>query len=287
VPRLVLAAVLTLTAGAAHPSSAQPPPTRPTFRAGVEVVRLSVLVRGKSAPVVGLRAEDFEVRDNGVRQRIERITHEDLPLQLVLALDVSGSVRGEKLAAVKSASERALDGLRAQDRAALLTFADTVRQVAPMGGDIASLRRGVQGLEAEGGTALVDGTLAAIVLGDGVPGRTLAIVFTDGGETVSFLPESAALGAAQRTNLVVYAVRVDEKTSPFLRRIASATGGRVLDAAAGDLAATFAAILEEFRTRYVLSYTPTGVARKGWHRVAVRVKDRSAQVTVRDGYAVP
>jgi Ca-activated chloride channel family protein len=285
VPRFVVASALIVTAAATATASGEQ--ARPTFRAGVEVVRLSVLVQGKDAPVVGLRAEDFEVRDNGVRQRIERITHEDLPLQLVLALDVSGSVRGEKLVALKRASERALDGLRAGDRAGLLTFTDTVRQVVPLGGEIGLLRHGVQGLEAEGGTALVDGTLAAIVLGDGAAGRTLAIVFTDGGETVSFLPESAAVDAARRTNVVVYGVRVHERTTSFLRRIASATGGRVLDAGARDLADTFAAILDEFRTRYVLSYTPSGVGRKGWHRVAVRVKDRSATVTVRDGYAVP
>jgi VWFA-related protein len=278
------AAVLT---GAA-PGPQHPAPSAPRFPAAVEVVRLNVLVREGRSPVVGLRAADFEVRDNGVPQHVEHLAYDELPLSIVLALDVSGSLQGEKLVEVKRASLALLDRLRDGDRAALLTFADTLRLAAPLTEDHGLLRRRVEGLEAQGGTSLRDGAFAAMAIGDGVAGRVVAIVFTDGRETVSWLPEWAVVDAAERTEVVVYAVRIDKKASPFLGRVASATGGRVLDrGSASSLSQTFTAILDEFRTRYVLTYTPVGVARKGSHRLDVRLKSRSAKVTVRESYVVP
>src|SRR5258706_15969356 len=66
----------------------------PHFPVNVEVVRISVLVKGRDGPLPNLAAADFEVRDNGVPQEIEAISSEHLPLSLILAFDVSGSVQG-------------------------------------------------------------------------------------------------------------------------------------------------------------------------------------------------
>jgi VWFA-related protein len=282
--------VLAFTAMLASAASGlQPAPLdAQRFPSAVEVVRLNVLVRGREGPVRGLRASDFDVRDNGVRQQVEHLVYEELPLSVVLALDVSGSVKGEKLDAVKRASLGLLHELRDGDRVALLTFADTLRLSAPLGTNFDLIRQHVVRLEAEGGTSLQDGTFAAMAVGDGVEGRVLAIIFTDGGETASALPEWAVLDAAKRTDTVVYGVRIDEGASALLRRVTSATGGRILDrSSASRLSQSFIAILDEFRSRYVLTYTPAGVAPKGWHRLDVRLKDRPEKVIVREGYVVP
>ena len=71
----------------------------------------------------------------------------------------------------------------------------------------------------------------------------------------------------------------------FLRDLSEVTGGRLFSIeSTKDLASTFAGILEEFRMRYLVSYSPQGVALGGWHRLEVRVKHRGATVKARPGY---
>jgi Mg-chelatase subunit ChlD len=201
---------------------------------------------------------------------------------------VSGSVQGESLAELKRAGDQLIAGLREPDRAALLTFADTLRLPVSLGSDRDLIHRRLEALEAVGGTSLRDGAFTAMTLGEAAGRRALAILFTDGEESVSWLGESDVLEAARRTPVVVYGVRIGEKAAPFLGQVVKATGGRTLHLRwARELSEAFAEILQEFRTRYVVSYTPRGVVRSGWHRTSVRVKGRSARVLVRDGYSVP
>ena len=86
--------------------------------------------------------------------------------------------------------------------------------------------------------------------------------------------------------MTVYAVSVRENgRSEFLEQIAVATGGAVVEIeSTTDLGRTLIGILDEFRQRYVLSYSPRGVSRGGWHTLQVRVKGRRAAVTARAGY---
>ena len=259
----------------------------PRFEARVEVVKLSVLVRGTEGPILGLMAEDFEVRDNGVPQQVERVQLEELPLSVILAFDVSGSVKGDKLVELRRASHALIDGLKPGDKAALLTFAETLSLRPPLQTDLGPLRARIDALTADGGTSLVDGTFAALALGDAVLGRVLAMVFTDGQETASWLQQDYALDAARRTEVVVYGARVGREGQDFLGRVATTTGGRLLQVESPDrLRRAFLEILEEFRSRYVLRYTPRGGQRLGWHRLDVRVKGRSAKVVARKGYLV-
>ena len=257
----------------------------PSFPTRVEVVRVSVLVRGSQGPILNLRSTDFEVSDNGVRQEVETTMREELPLKVVLAFDVSGSLKGKSLGELKRAAHAVVDGLRPGDRAALLTFADTLRLKVLLSSDFATLHTQIAGLEAEGGTSLVDGTFAAFALGDGDPGRVMAIVFTDGVETSSWLRGADVVETAKQTDVVLYAVRLGDQGSSFLGRVTSVTGGRLLPVSSPDrLRQAFLDILNEFKARYVLSYTPRAVERKGWHRIDVRVRNQSAKVLARKGY---
>jgi len=92
---------------------------------------------------------------------------------------------------------------------------------------------------------------------------------------------------AKRTDIVVYGVMASPGQSRFLRDLSDTTGGRMLRGDGNeDLSAVFVKILDEFRQRYVLTYTPTGVSEPGWHELSVRVKRRGASVRVRPGYQV-
>jgi VWFA-related protein len=270
----------------------------PRFGTRVEVVKVSVRVEGTDGPILGLRATDFEVRDNGVLQVLDAAMFEGaegLPLNVILAFDVSGSmnfdvsksVKSQRMVALKRAAHALVDDLRPGDQAALLTFSTTLRLRQPLSGDFAALHTRIDALDAEGGTSLVDATFAAMALGDTVPGRVVAVVFTDGQENMSWLRQGDVLDAAKRSEVVVYGVRVGGEDSGFLDDVASTTGGRRLQAGSPkELQQAFLEILREFRTRYLLRYTPRGIKREGWHRLDVRVKGRPAKVLARKGYLV-
>ena len=83
-----------------------------------------------------------------------------------------------------------------------------------------------------------------------------------------------------------YAVTTERASrSRLLRDLADATGGDVVTVAATEaLAATFLHILEEFRYRYLVSFTPRGVAKGGWHSLRVRVRRSNVEVRARPGY---
>jgi hypothetical protein len=131
----------------------------------------------------------------------------------------------------------------------------------------------------------VDATFAGMMIGESDAGRSLVIVFSDGVDTTSWLSASSVLETAKRCDAVVYGVGVGKSRSSFPRDLTSATGGRLIEIqSTSDLNATFRGILDEFRQRYLLSYSPKGVAGAGWHRLDVRLKGRSATVKFRPGY---
>src|SRR5690349_16195702 len=76
------------------------------FTANVEAVRVDVLVSRGGQPVEGLTARDFQVRDEGVQQQVDHVAFEELPLNVVLALDASGSLTGPRERELRAASRR-------------------------------------------------------------------------------------------------------------------------------------------------------------------------------------
>ena len=258
----------------------------PTFSARVEAVRVDVLVTEDGQPLRGLGRADFDLLDNGVRQQIDLISFEQIPLNLVLVLDVSESVQGERLEHLRAASRTLLGGLKKGDHTALVAFSHVVSLRSPLTGDQSRLDAAIARIEAGGGTALIDAAYAGMVLGESDAGRSLLILFTDGIDTSSYLTRDAVLDTAKRSDAVVYAVAVGGAHDSFLREVARQTGGRVLElASTKDLSKSFVAILEEFRERYLLSYSPRGVARDGWHELTVRLRgQRTAAVKARPGY---
>jgi Mg-chelatase subunit ChlD len=85
-------------------------------------IRVDVLVTEGGRLVRGLNAHDFDVRDDGVRQTVSQVELEQIPLNLILVFDTSGSVAGDRLRALLEAGKALLDGLRERDRVALLSF---------------------------------------------------------------------------------------------------------------------------------------------------------------------
>ena len=259
-----------------------------TFKSRVESVRLDALVLDKGQPLLGLTADDFEVRDNGVVQAVTLLGVGSLPLDVVLVLDMSGSLSGERLGALRSAAGALLDALEPADRAALATFSHVIHRAQPLTHDAAAVRRALDRQIPSGATALVDAMFAAIGMTEPGDRRSLLIVFSDGIDTVSWLPPDAVVRAAERSDVVIYAVSTarPRQARPLLPQVTERTGGQLFEVDAAALASAFTRVLTEFRQRYVLSYTLSRPPSEGWHRLDVRLKKRAATVKARSGYRV-
>ena len=288
-------------------AAAVAPPRVPTFTTSVEAVYVDVFVTRDGQPVGGLTAQDFDLSDNGVRQDVSLVSVEAVPIVAVMVFDVSTSVAGARLDDLRAAGRALIAGLRPQDQPALVTFSHELQIAVPLGGDPSTVRRAVDKVEAGGHTALWDGLYAGLKL-PVAGGRPMVIVFTDGRDDLSWLSQEQVLKVARESEAVVYVVAITpryeevvkgasimrperELVEPVdirrVREIAEATGGRLWYAGvSAQLEPTFLRILAEMQSRYLLSFTPRGVKRAGWHRLSVKVKGRKGTVRNRTGYFV-
>jgi VWFA-related protein len=296
---------------------AAPVVAQTTFKSGVEAVRLDVSVMRDGRPIRGLTADDFIVTDNDVARRLESSSLEAAPLNVIMALDNSGSVMGDKLSHLIDAATAVANGLRDADQGALITFSERVDRHVPLTGDGRRLVRALSALSASGATALRDGVVAALALQQDEDHRTVLLVFSDGRDTASWLTERNVLDLIRRTKTIVHAIEIPEQqTAPpppivpalspntipgarpnvpgfasdpssFLRELTRAAGGRYWRATEpAQLGALFRAALDEMRTRYALTFYPPVPNQPGWHRLEVRLKRGSATIVARPGYWV-
>lgn len=257
----------------------------PTFRVGTETVRVDVLVTERGVPVKGLAATDFDVRDNGIEQRVELIAQDALPLSLVLVLDVSESVQGSRLVNLVAASDGLVTAAEPADQVTLLTFNHALRLAASQSRDREKVRRALARTNGFGMTALRDAVHAGLLLAEGGAGRGVVVVFSDGFDTSSWLSEDQVMSTARLADVLTYAVVIGPQQPRFLRDVTSATGGTLFHAESeAKLKAAFLAVLQDFKNRYVVGYRPTGVDTNGWHDLRVRVKRRPVRVQARPGY---
>ena len=136
-----------------------------------------------------------------------------------------------------------------------------------------------------GETALVDGVFAGMAIGEWDAGRSLQMVFSDGLDTMSFLDTNRVLDLGRRSDVVVYPIVTKGAKPEFLEELASLTGGRQYEVERNqELSSTFKEILDEFRFRYLLTYTPTNVPKGGWHKLEVRVNKPGTRIRARPGY---
>ena len=256
---------------------------QPIFKATVDSVRVDVEVRRGGRPVLGLTAADFEIVDDGVRQRAELIAATTLPLNVVLALDGSASLEAREREHLVAAGRRVVDALRPGETAALVTFSDRVAIQTLFTGDLPRLRTLVAAPMPLGDTVLHDAAHVAMLLGGTATGRALVILLSNGNDTASLLSETAVIDTARRTGTVVCVVTVGAESS-VLPKLSELTGGVFLKEASLDrVAARFGEILESFRQRYLVSFTPSGPGKAGWHTLTVKVKG-GGDVRARSGY---
>ncbi len=260
----------------------------PTFAVKQQEVRLEVLVTMHNKPVLGLTADDFEVFDNGVRQRVNFANEAHTPFNAVLVLDMSMSVAGERLFHLKSAGRQFLDALKTDERAALVTFSNVLSLDTELTDETWDIDERLDSVRPSGRSSVIDASFTGLMVAESRPGRPLVIVFSDGLDTSSWLTEDAVRDTAQSSDAVVYAVSIGRHPRfTFLRDLTQLTGGSLFEIeSTKDLDAAFLRILEEFRQRYLVTFSPGTSPKPGWHRLEVRVRDRSPNIKARPGYTV-
>ena len=288
------------------PLAGQAPPAQqpaPVFRAGADVVSVDVSVQRDRRPVTGLTAADFELLDNGVPQAITEVAYEKLPIDVTLVLDVSASVTGQVLDELRRALRQVRADLGPDDRLRLLAFNMRVQRLVDFGQPPAAIDEALAPLRGAGSSAVFDGLAVALTSLDTPGRRRFIVLFSDGQDSSSITDAETLLDVARRSSptvAVILGSTTDARAASLLRttstsetatvaavseRIARETGGIVTAISPGEnLSSRFRRMLQDFRSSYVLYFSPRGVERAGAHTIDVRVKRTGVDVRARRGY---
>lgn len=297
-PSIVVALSAVISAGA----QSRPPGT--PFRAGVDLVALTVTVTdSRNEFVKGLTRDDFAVYENGVEQPITYFGVADIPLDLALVVDTSASMH-QKIALVRRSAGGLVRVLRQGDRAALITFQQRVSVHQEMTANLVAVGDALQGITVQGSTALFDAlyvTLDALRKQTPAPRpeadvrRRAIVVLSDGDDTASYTTPDQVHELARVSGVAVYVVALHsasqaQKYSPrdySLRKLAEETGGQAFfPTALAEIESIYDGIGAELSSQYALGYVPREPAGNGeWRRLNVRVTGgRGVTPRTRAGY---
>jgi VWFA-related protein len=279
-------------------------------RARVLLVEVYATVKTEDGRFLNdLKQESFTIAEDGAPQRISLFTQERKPVQVVLLLDVSASMRKEeRLTRAVEAARLFVQALEPNDRVALATFSDEVKVLEPFTGDRGRVLAALDGVQPQRGTALYDAIYAAADLVGKEEGRKALVLLSDG-QDLSFdgmVPGSArtleqSIEETLRQQVTAFTIGLgDSLASDYdfnhhhsavevLTRLAQDTGGRFLPVARpGRLKSAFDRILDELRFQYTLGYPPGNDRRDGtWRAIQVGVTRPHSVVSARKGYFAP
>ncbi len=256
----------------------------------VDVVQVTVTVMDDQGHYVkGLPRSAFHVSEDGKPQSISHFYAEDAPLQLVVAIDISGSMESA-LPTMKRAVADFLSAVPTRHQVTLLGFNDDVFSLARSSADPADRAKTVGELSAWGSTALYESILRGVEILGSQPGRKALVVFSDGEDQGSHVTVGEVEQWLQASDLILYMIGqgqgvVREPLKKLMDRLSRPTGGRAISTnSIEDLHDSFNELLEEMSNQYVLGYQPAGAVRDDtWHDIKVNV-DGHERIRARQGY---
>jgi VWFA-related protein len=256
----------------------------------VDVVQVTVTVTDEHGRFIkDLPKSAFHVEEDGRPQTLSHFAAEEVPLELVVAIDISGSMTAA-MPRVKSAVKEFLGAVPARDQVTLLGFNDGIFTITRRTTDPGARVSAVDRLAPWGATALYDVILRGIEMVGRQTGRRTLVVFSDGedqGSHASIVDVERRLQASDVTLYMIgqgRGVEV-EALKQVMLRLTEPTGGRALFTdSPGELNNAFTALLEELSHQYLIGYEPTNAARDGtFRKIAVHV-DGQSRVRSRLGY---
>jgi len=274
-----------------------------TLHARVNEVNVLFIATDKHGKFVrDLNQADFNILDDHQPpQAILNFRREtDLPLHLGLLVDVSGSVDGrfdfEQNAATSFLEHTVRTGF---DKAFVVGFNSHSQMAQDYTDNVQLLSTAVHKLHDGGGTALYDAVYHACkeeFLKDRPdhPVRKAIVIVSDGEDNQSEMSRAQAIEMAQRSEVIIYAISTDDsglvmRGDKVLQQLAEATGGRAFfPFKMKDITRSFAAIEDELRSQYVVSYKPANFDADGRYRsIEISTLKKDLQVRARKGYFAP
>ena len=257
----------------------------------VDVVQVTAVVTdGNGRFVTGLKTADFKVFEDGREQAVSSFAAENIPLELVTAIDVSSSMT-RALPDVKRHAANFLAQLRPADQVTVLGFNDKIFTLARRSTDQAVRARAIGRLAPWGGTALYDAIVNALGILGRQSGRRSLLVFSDGEDQSSHASVASVIQRAEASDATIYVIgqgRALKATAlqQLMQRLAAGSGGRAFFTDQDTkLEAIFEDILADLRHQYVLAYPAPDTARNGeWHAIRVDIPGRGYTVRARLGY---
>jgi VWFA-related protein len=282
------------------------PPGRIVSSVAPQLMRFTASVTDRNGRAIGgMRESDFTVWENGIERRVTNVAPANEPFNLVLLLDVSGSVE-ERMDFIRKAARDFLRTTSPQDRISIISFRDDIQVISDFSTDRQMLSRKLDEIDAGGGTALYDalGYILSEPLRRLRGERTAIVVMSDGDDNKSFLPFPAILEALLESGALVYPlyvpsglipetsvpkpeVTIDPLRTRYLTLTTRADDeGRKLAAASGgvyypirrieDLQKAYDDIVTQLRSAYTITYASNSVSSSP--RVRVRTNRDGASV---------
>ncbi len=255
----------------------------------VEAVQVTVTVMKDGKFVQGLPRTAFRVREDGRPQVINSFASEDVPLELIVAIDVSASM-SDAMPKLRAAVKEFLAAVPPTSQVTLLGFNDSVIAVTRKTTNPAERVRAVDRLSPWGATSLYDAIVQGIETLGKQPGRKALVVFTDGEDQGSHLTINETERRLQASDVILYMIGQGRGVSSaplqkIMQRLANPTGGRALFTDSIDkLHGAFGEILLELSHQYLVGYQSTNHTRDGkWRELKVDV-DVPGRVRARSGY---
>jgi Ca-activated chloride channel family protein len=294
-------------AALAVPPSSTPSPsddqTVLTIKKSVNEVNVFFIATDRHGKFVrNLNQSDFSILDdNKPPQSIVDFRREtDLPIELGLLVDTSGSVRTRFDFEQQSAVSFLEQTLRPNfDKAFIMGFSSHSTVTQDFTDSVKLLQAGVETLHNGGGTAIYDAIYRACrdklgKVNSSRPVRRAIIVISDGEDNQSEVSRAQAIEMAQRSQVIIYAISTDDsglilRGDKSLQQLADATGGRAFFPYNNkDIAHSFAAIEDELRSQYIVSYRPADFVSDGRYRsIEITAVKKDLQVRARRGYYAP
>jgi VWFA-related protein len=259
-------------------------------RVDVDAVQVTVTVAdGHGKFVRNIPKTAFHVFEDGQKQAVTHFTSEDVPLELVAAIDISGSMT-PAMPKLKKAVKEFLADVPPQDQVTLLGFNDNIFTLTRKATDPAERIKAVDRLAPWGSTALYDALLRGVEMLGRQTGRKALVVFTDGEDQGSHATINDVERRLQSSDVTLYMIGQGrgvtmEPLKRIMTRLSVPTGGRALFTDSIDeLHAAFADLLDELSNQYLLGYQSSNSKRDdAWRKIKVEV-DGHHEVRARQGY---
>ncbi len=233
-----------------------------------------VTVRDSSGNTLGgLTENDFEVREDGVRElpiQVVELRDDSVGVSVVLVIDRSTSMRNQPIVDARNAAMTFVDLMNSKDQAAVVSFASDVRTDHGFSQDKDSLKAAIGKIQAKGGTAIFDALVHAARLIEPIPGRRAIILLTDGHDKDSQNTFESAMDVVVPLNVPVFTIglKVGSDEEIVLKNIANATAGQYYRSPrSSELEEIYKAISQLLHHQYRITYSTHNDTRDGTRRL--------------------